>query len=244
MSALLRWIALSTAIYPFLPTTTYAELIDNGNGLIYDSVLDITWAQPGTTLGTWDAANTWVSVLTLGGVSGWRLPYISVAVGSGPFTGPSVDCSSSTEFACRDNELGYMFYQNLSGTYGSSILTSGDPDLTLFPTLQSSYHWSGTEFNAGIVWRFPFNFGLQSFGSTANNYSSWAVHSGNVGSAQLLADLVLVNRIAMGLITPTANQRLRVDVAPLVAGVPSPDGVINAADVLIITRKALGMVNF
>ncbi len=244
MSSSLRWVALSAAIFPFLSTATYAELVDNGNGLIYDSVLDITWAQPGNTLSTWDAANTWASGLTLGGVSGWRLPYISVAAGPGSFTGSSVDCSTATEFVCRDNELGYMFYQNLSGTYGSSILTSGDPDLALFPTLQSFYHWSDTGFNAGISWRFPFNFGLQSFGSTANNYYSWAVHTGNVGSTQLLADLVLVNRIATGLLTPTANQFLRVDVAPLVAGVPSPDGVINAADVLIITRKALGMVNF
>jgi hypothetical protein len=34
------------------------------------------------------------------------------------------------------------------------------------------------------------------------------------------------------------------DVAPLLDGSPSPDGTINAADILVIQRKALGQLNF
>ena len=120
-----------------------AALINNGLGLIYDDVLNITWAQPDTTTKTWYDANSWVSGLTLGGVSGWRLPYISVTAGGGSF-GLPVMCDTATELACRDNELGYMYYHNLGGIFGSSILTSGDPDLALFPTLQSSNYWTGT----------------------------------------------------------------------------------------------------
>ncbi|MGB5298097.1 MAG: hypothetical protein WBN08_19130 [Thiogranum sp.] len=70
--------SVSAGIFLFLSTATSAALVDNGGGLIYDDVLDITWAQPDVPR-TWATANIWASGLTLGGVSGWRLPYISVA---------------------------------------------------------------------------------------------------------------------------------------------------------------------
>ncbi len=50
-------------------------------------------------------------------------------------------------------------------------------------------------------------------------------------------DVVLAQRIAMGIVTPTSTQLCRGDVAP--AG--APDGVINAADVVVIQRKAMGL---
>ena len=55
-----------------------------------------------------------------------------------------------------------------------------------------------------------------------------------------VADVALAERIALGLITPTANQLAHGDVAP--AG--APDGVINAADVARILRNALGLETF
>ena len=58
------------------------------------------------------------------------------------------------------------------------------------------------------------------------------------------ADITLAYRIALGLLAPTAGQTLRGDVAPLDNGIPSPDAVINAADALLITRKALGTASF
>lgn len=177
-----------------------AALIDNGGGLIYDDVLDITWAQP-DTVRHWGAANTWAAGLMLGGVSGWRLPYINVAAGAGPITiGGVVDCRTATELACRDNELGYMFYQNLGGTYGSSILTSGDPDLALFPTLPSSFYWSGTELNSLNAWAFSFSNGLQGGGGSLFSNYSWAVHAGNVSAVPVPAAVWLFNSGLLGLI--------------------------------------------
>ena len=55
-----------------------------------------------------------------------------------------------------------------------------------------------------------------------------------------VADVVLAQRIALGLIVPTATQLAHGDVAP--AG--APDGVIDAADVNRILRKALGLETF
>lgn len=188
--------AVCASIFSLILMPSHAELVDNGGGLIYDTVLDITWAQPDAER-TWDDANAWAAELTLGGVSGWRLPYISVAAGAGPFTGSPVDCNTETEAACQDNELGYMFYHNLSGTLEQSILTSGDPDLALFPTLQGGFfvdgeYWSGTEFDAGccLAWAFRFGRGVQ--GKEIKDFLpfSWAVHAGNVG---VLAEIITID---------------------------------------------------
>jgi len=48
----------------------------------------------------------------------------------------------------------------------------------------------------------------------------------------------------LGLKTPTADEMLHGDVGPLIAGVPAPDGVFNAGDLLLIQRKVLGVVSF
>lgn len=173
--------SVCATIFSFISVPSYAALVDNGNGLIYDTVLDITWAQPNNIGRNWDDANAWAAGLTLGGASDWRLPYISVAAGAGPFTGTPVDCNTATEEQCRDNELGYMFYHNLSGTNGNSILTSGDPDLALFPALGSNDFWSGTESSFQAAWGYTFGSGGQISYFQGFGLYSWAVHAGNVG---------------------------------------------------------------
>lgn len=183
----------------FVFASADASLIDRGDGLIYDDVLDITWAQPDADR-YWDGANTWAAGLTLGGVSGWRLPYISVAAGAGPSTGSPVDCSTATEAACRDNELGYMFYQNLGGSYGDPILDSGDPDLALFPTLLSNAYWSGTGYDSDTAWIYGFYGGLDDVDSKLREPRySWAVHAGDVGAVPVPAAVWLFGS-ALGLL--------------------------------------------
>ena len=67
-----------------------ADLVDNGGGLIYDTVKDITWlADPNAGFGTtfdaadglvdgrltWANALAWTASLTTGGFTGWsRMP--------------------------------------------------------------------------------------------------------------------------------------------------------------------------
>jgi subtilisin family serine protease len=58
------------------------------------------------------------------------------------------------------------------------------------------------------------------------------------------ADVLLATRIVTGSLTSTASQLLHGDVAPLVGGVPAPNGVMNAGDLLLIQRKVLGMASF
>jgi hypothetical protein len=63
--------------------------------------------------------------------------------------------------------------------------------------------------------------------------------------AVTVSDALKALRIAVGLVTnPPAADMLHGDVAPLVNGVPAPDGVINSTDALLILKKAVGLVNF
>jgi hypothetical protein len=201
-------IAVFTGISSFISIPSHAALVDNGGGLIYDTVLDITWSQP-DAMRTWHEAMAWASGLTLGGVSGWRLPYISVAAGVGPLPEEHpalpIDCSTATEFACRDNEMGYMFFHNLSGSYGQSILESEDPDLDLFPTLREKAYWSRTEVDTWRVWGFNFGYGSQGVGEKYpdngfNITTSWAVHSGDIHPIPIPAAIWLFGSGLMGLV--------------------------------------------
>ena len=58
------------------------------------------------------------------------------------------------------------------------------------------------------------------------------------------ADVLLATRILTGQHIPTQDLLSHGDVAPLVNGVPVPDGLFNLGDVLVIQRKALDIVNF
>ena len=58
------------------------------------------------------------------------------------------------------------------------------------------------------------------------------------------ADYFLASRIVLNINTPDAVQIYALDIAPLMNGLPSPDGYLNAADLLILERKIFGLVNF
>jgi len=59
-----------------------------------------------------------------------------------------------------------------------------------------------------------------------------------------VVDVLLGFRILSGDLEADTNQMLRGDVAPLVGGVPAPDGQFTAGDVDLIAGKATGEVSF
>lgn len=66
----------------------------------------------------------------------------------------------------------------------------------------------------------------------------------NVDGQVNIIDVLLATRAVFGITTLSPDQLLHGNVAPLVGGVPAPDSTFNVADVLLINRKALGMINF
>jgi hypothetical protein len=182
-------------------TTAQASLFDRGGGLIYDDDLTITWLANANVNGvmTWDNAMTWASNLSYYDsvrnvtYTDWRLPTSDTCFG----------------LNCTGSEMGHLFYTELGGTAGSSILSSTDPDLALFTNVQSSYYWSGTE-NApdtNYAWFFGFVLGHQ----TANNKSgtgyAWAVRPGDVAAVPVPAAVWLFGSGLLGLAGIAQRQR-------------------------------------
>jgi hypothetical protein len=141
-----------------LTPVSNAALIDQGNGLIYDDDLDITWLRnanyPGSTM-TWDEANAWAEGLIYGGYSDWRLPVSDTCSGSG----------------CSDSEMGHLYY--------SEGITSDSPGP--FTDVKPYMYWSSTEYSADTsqAWRFSMKYGTQGTSDKGLNRYAWAVRDGS-----------------------------------------------------------------
>lgn len=101
-----------------------ATLVDRGGGMLYDTVLDVTWladANYARTSGydadgrmTVAAARHWVDNLDYGGFSDWRLPSISRVLPQG-INSFSYDGTTDVGYNITStrSELSYMYYVNL-----------------------------------------------------------------------------------------------------------------------------------
>ncbi len=155
-----------------------------GGAAAYDDVLDITWvtnAQLGGARTNWIGRVTWASSLDYLGFDDWRLATMSVdeLTNGDNTTTTVVDCSSETESACRDNELGYIFYHNLGGSLHDNLTGNqivGDVTLT---NIRNNV-WSGTEYNSFNAGAFLFNNGSQGGTHKLTTLPGWAVRSGDV----------------------------------------------------------------
>lgn len=215
---------------------------------------------------SWDSANNWASNLeyydSVRNVvwSDWRLPSTQIPDDSctddEAGTAPSLD---PTGFNCTGSELGHLYYTELGGTAGEWIINSNDPDLSLFKNIQIGLYWSQTEAASNptaAAWHFHTDTGFQNDFPKFTTLYAWPVRDGDVGS-ELTADgdinsdgqvnsldVLLAARIATGYIDASMHHLLRGDVAPLTGNIPNPDGKINIADLLVIQRKALGLVSY
>jgi hypothetical protein len=167
-----------------------AALIDRGNGMIYDSALDITWladmnyartsGADADGLMQWQAAQTWASNLVHGGYSDWRLPSALNADGSEPCYGAR----------CIGSEMGHLFIIDLGNKTGESVLNQvGDrprqiANFALFSNLQSFDYWSGTELasNTSFAWSFLGTYGMQDYDHKRKESYAVAVRPGDVAA--------------------------------------------------------------
>jgi hypothetical protein len=132
---------------------------------------------------------------------------------------------------------------------GSELAVTIDADGTLFtPGLLQGRFQQRIPLNSGGVTR-VFATVTDGSGNTSVAYRNivrtpklWGDLDGD-GRVDL-TDALLALRISIGLDPLTADALARADVAPLVNGVPQPDGTVDVGDVVVILRKVVGLVDF
>jgi hypothetical protein len=198
-----------------------ATLLDRGPDLVYDDVLNITWTRnanlPGSSALFWGEANAWAANLVFGGYDDWRLPYSNVSAGVGP-TIEGVFCDVVSELACRDNEMGYMFYYNLGSVLGdvkvgTQTALGGEVLMGIQPI-----HWAGTASSDFEAWYFVFGLGPPPPAGGSGGYegiadgaqlSAWAVRPGDVAAVPEPSSLLLIGAAMLGLGWTRLSRRRR-----------------------------------
>lgn len=147
------------------PVNTHANLVDRGNGLIYDTEQNLTWLKnlsPATY--TWELAMRWADDLVYAGYDNWRLP-----AGPTPFT-PYWVPDPNHEMGNLYRELGNVQFQN-NANFGpfvgipsayEIIWTSQthpeDPSSAIYyrwydsPIIDSGYLGTQPKYVRGIAW--------------------------------------------------------------------------------------------
>ena len=184
------WIKYLSIIAVFFTVNAQASLIDRGNGMIYDTVLDITLladANYAMTSGydadgllDWNAATSWTSNLSYNGITGWRMMSLNT-----DNDGTVAECT--TEILCRKNEFSYLMtysvldfsgfseFYNLSTAYWTSTFDPVNSSVSYF-----DFYWAFT-LSTNVV-SFPDYIEL----------NVWAVHDGDIAAVPIPAAIWLM----------------------------------------------------
>jgi pseudomonalisin len=199
--------------------------VTSGNNVGYNATAGWDYT---TGFGSFDVAAT--AMLTRSTVTVSASPKSVIAGQSVTFTATVTGNSPTGTVQFQIN--GVNFGSPVQLVNGVATLTTSQLTVTGTDTITAVY--SGDANNAGS--------------STATGFTEIVTlgHDGDINGDAVVdvVDVLLAQQIALGRITPTVSQLAHGDVAPLANGVPVPDGQIDVSDVLIIERKALGMVNF
>lgn len=191
-----RAVATAAFALAFWVGSAQAALIDRGGGLIYDTVLDVTWLQDSRYADTtgasspgggmnWFESQAWAADLeyydSVRGVwwTDWRLP--------STINDPA---SQGFDSSGLSSELAYMYYVNL-GYSANESLDRWDPEPTStsynpFVNIRYRSYWSET--GAGIpgrnwAWALHFHFGWQFVNDQYDHGYAWAVRDGDVAAS-------------------------------------------------------------
>lgn len=172
----------------------------NGYEAYYDTQLNITWLTDSNYLRTtgaqndgfleWSIAAARVGNISIGGISGWRLPGLTDTGSPGcNFAHKGTDCGYNTD--TTSSELSHMYYVTLGNkapydVYGY-IQERGAFNTGVFKNLDPTFYWSGTEYALGSgsdssAWSLVFSAGYQRPWAKADGGLVWAVRSGDIAN--------------------------------------------------------------
>lgn len=177
--------------------TAQAALVDRGGGMVYDSVLDITWlvdwnqsfnsGHDADGRMSWWAANDWADNLTHGGFDDWRLPVIAQPDPSCSLVAPDAGFGPQHYgYGCTGGELGHLFYVDLAALAGQPVTSGSNAGaLALFSGMQLDAYWTRNEAEQTPVnaWYFNTTDGGQFTADKSATFAAVAVRPGDVVAA-------------------------------------------------------------
>jgi hypothetical protein len=205
-----------------------ASLVDRGNGMLYDNVLNLTWLQDANYAKTsgysatgqmdWATATTWAANLNYNGLTGWRLATNTPVSGGASYNtggnGYDGTTDSGYNITSPNSELAYMYNVNLGlkdlystsgviqtnyGILGNGIY-GGQANVGLVNNLQSLAYWSNAD-SFGAGWYFRTYDGAQLTTSyLGNQFYAWAVRPGDVSAVPVPGAVWLFGSGLMGLL--------------------------------------------
>lgn len=193
-----------------LTMSTYAmsALIDRGNGMIYDSVLDVTWLQDanmaGSAMSQFDA-NEWAQQLDFGGFNDWRLPTMTASAGldgnkssfffecgNGRFNMDASGCDFGWTSTSTSHELAYMFYANLGNL--ASFDSASEPvpggglvNTASFVNIQQGSYWYMNDYDDDEGFFFATSTGGQYRKNNSEMLFAWALRDGDIASLSVVS---------------------------------------------------------
>ncbi|MBM9615289.1 PEP-CTERM sorting domain-containing protein [Desulfobulbus rhabdoformis] len=181
----------------FFSVNANGTLIDRGNGLIYSTILDMTWIQDPTVYGemTWDQAQSWANDLSYAGYTDWRLPTAFVADGQYE----------------KNSEFGILYHDELGNDWRLSWYGQAyDPG----PFTLSYAYW-GAHSSSDVYYNGFFLDDGTSFAIPKQfiNFSSsgvWAVRNGDVASVPEPSTLILLGTSAVIILGAKCRNRVAV----------------------------------
>jgi Protein of unknown function (DUF1566) len=187
-----------------VPGLASAALIDRGNGLIYDTDLDITWMQDANYAQTsgydtdgamsWSSAAAWADQLVYGGFSDWRLPTtIDIGLLGCNNTMPGDECAIIPDPST--SEMAHLFYTelgNLSGYFenGNPRPGGGLTQTGPFINMQVNGYWGGTyhiNSTTNTAYGFDMVYGVNYVNELRNARYALAVSDGDIGAVPVPA---------------------------------------------------------
>ena len=197
-----------------------ATLIDRGDGLIYDDVLNVTWLQDVRGAGgmTFDDAISYVNELSYGGYTEWRLPRVLPINGTDYNLNFSFDGSTDEAYnisapgsvyaGSTASELAYMFFNNLGNRSFFDVNGNEQPpnfglqNVGVFIGLSAGGYWSLTDYALSERRTQNFNFynGLQESVDDEATSNVWAVHDGDIAAVPIPSAIWLLGSGLIGFI--------------------------------------------